>query len=177
MLSVIFLCILMIILSTLSVFWHQIYSNNWNWLASELESDLQDIMDRGKKWLVDFNAEKFQLVSFDQSNNTGATDVKMYGSALEEKSSLKMLALTFSCKLDWESYIISFTKTTSEKIGALICSMKFLSREVALCLYKSTIQQCIKYCYHVWASAPGCYLELLDELQKQICRTGDPSFS
>ena len=28
------------------------------WLASELESDLQDAMDWGRKWLVDFNAEK-----------------------------------------------------------------------------------------------------------------------
>ena len=34
-------------------------------LASELESDLRDTVDWGKKWLVDFNAGKTQLVSFD----------------------------------------------------------------------------------------------------------------
>ena len=34
-------------------------------LASELESVLQDSMDWGKKRLVDFNAGKTQLVSFD----------------------------------------------------------------------------------------------------------------
>ena len=56
-------------------------------LASELESDLQDTMDWGRKWLIDFNAGKTQLVSFDQSNNTVATDVKMNGFVLEEKSS------------------------------------------------------------------------------------------
>ena len=33
-------------------------------LASELESDLQDTMDWCKKWLVDFSAEKTQLVFF-----------------------------------------------------------------------------------------------------------------
>ena len=43
-----------------------------------------------------------------------------------------MLGLTFSSKLDWGSYIISIAKTASKKIGALICSMKFLSPEVAL---------------------------------------------
>ena len=84
------------------------------------------------KWLVDFNAEKIQLVSFDQSNNTGAIDVKMDGSVIEEKSSFKMLGLTFSSKLDWGSYITSIAKTASKKIGVLICSMKFLSPEVAL---------------------------------------------
>ena len=34
-------------------------------LDSELESDLQDTVDLGKKWLVDFNSGKTQLVSFD----------------------------------------------------------------------------------------------------------------
>ena len=51
-----------------------------------------------------------------------------------------MLELTFSSKLDWGSYIISIAKTASKKIGALICSMKFLSPEVAPYLYKSTIR-------------------------------------
>ena len=72
-------------------------------LASELESDLRDTVDWGRKWLVDFNAGKAQLVSFDWSNNTGANDVKMDGSFLEEKSSFKMLGLTFCSKLDWGS--------------------------------------------------------------------------
>ena len=71
-------------------------------LASELESDLQDTVDLGKKWLVDFNAGKTQLVSFDWSNNNnGSIDVKMGWSILEEKSSFTMLGLTFSSKLDW----------------------------------------------------------------------------
>ena len=53
--------------------------------------------------------------------------------------------------------------------------MKFLSPEVALYLYKSTIRPCIEYCCHVWAGAPSCYLELLDKLQKWICRIVGPS--
>ena len=58
-------------------------------LASELESDLRDTVDWGKKWLVHFNAGKTQLVSFDRSNNNGSIDVKRGGSILEEKSSLR----------------------------------------------------------------------------------------
>ena len=62
-----------------------------------------------------------------------------------------MLRLTFSSKLNWGSYIISIAKTASTKIGALICSMKFLSPEIAFYLCKSTICPCIEYCCHVWA--------------------------
>ena len=135
-------------------------------------------MDWGKKRLVDFNAGKTQLVLFDWSNNNGSIDVKMDGSVLEEKSSFKMLGLTFSSKLDWDSYIISITKTASKKIGgALIRSINFFSPEVALYLCKSTMRPYVEYCCHVWTSAPSCYLELLDKLQKQICRTVGPSLA
>ena len=140
-------------------------------MASELKSDLRDTVDWGKKWLVGFNAEKTQLVSFDQSNNTGSIDVKMDRSVVEDKSSFKMLGLTFSSKLDWGSYIIPIAKTASKKVGALIRSMKFLSPEVALYLYKSAICPCMEYYFHVWAGAPSCYLDMLDKLQKRICRT------
>ena len=58
-------------------------------------------MDFGRKWLVGFNAGKSQLVLFEQCNDTGAVDVKMDGPVLEEKSSLKMPRLPFSCRLDW----------------------------------------------------------------------------
>ena len=100
MLSVILLSVLMMLLSALNVIrqafdlWQQLE------LASKLESDLQDIVDWGRKWLVNFNQGKTQLVLFDRSNNTSAIDVKMDGSVFEEKSSFKMLGLTFSSKLD-----------------------------------------------------------------------------
>ena len=51
-----------------------------------------------RKWLIDFNAGRTQLVLFDWLNNTDAVDVKMDGSVLEEKSSFMMVGLTFSSK-------------------------------------------------------------------------------
>ena len=132
-------------------------------------------MDWGRKWLVDFNAGKTQLVSFDCSKNTGAIDEKMDGSAIEEKTSFKMLGLNFTSKLDWGSYIVSIAKTASKKIGALIRSTKVVSPQAALYFYKFTIQPCMEHCCHVWNGTPSCNLELLDKLQKRICRTVGPS--
>ena len=113
-------------------------------------------------WLVDFNDGKTQLVLFDWSNNPDAVDLKMDESVLEEKSSFKMLGFTFSSKLDWDFYIVSIAKTASKKVVTLICSLQFLSPEIALYLYKSTMQPCMEYWIHVWAAY--CYLELLDKL-------------
>ena len=35
----------------------------------------------------------------------------------------------------------------------------------------------MEYCCDVWAGTPSCYLELLDELQKMICRAVGPSLA
>ena len=35
----------------------------------------------------------------------------------------------------------------------------------------------MEYCCHVWADAPSCYLELLDKLEKRVCRTAGPSLA
>ena len=86
-----------------------------------------------------------------------------------------MLGLTFSSKLAWGCYIISIATIASKKIGALIRSMKFLSPEIALYVCKSSTRRYMEYC--VWAGAPSCYLELLDKLQKRICRTVGPSLA
>ena len=127
------------------------------------------------KWLVHFNAGKTQLVLFDRYNNAGDFNVKSDGSVLEKKLPFKMQGLTFSSKLHWILYIISIAKTASKKIVFFIRSMKFFSPEVALYLCKSTIRSWMKYCCHVLAGAPSCYLELLEKLQKRICRTVSPS--
>ena len=88
-----------------------------------------------------------------------------------------MLELILFSKLDWSSCIISIAITNSRKIGALIRSIKFLSPEVALYFYKSTIRLCMEYCCHIWAGASSCYLGFLEKLQKRICRTVVPSLA
>ena len=139
MLSVILLSMLMKPLSTLSVIRivHLTCGNNYGWL---LNLNLTNTtLQWGKKQLVDFNAGKTYLVSLVWPNNSGAVNVKMNVSVLQVKSLFKMLELSLTSELDWGFYMISIAGTVSKKIEVLIRSMKFLSSEVALCLYKSTI--------------------------------------
>ena len=103
MLSVLLLSTLTILISILSEITHLLCGNNQNWLLNL--NLVCKTLDWSRKWLVDFNVGKTQLVSLDLSNNTGAIDAKMDGSVIEEKFS-KLLGLTFSFKLDWGSYSI-----------------------------------------------------------------------
>ena len=81
-------------------------------LASEIESDGW-LAGAGSGLLISI-LKKTELTSFDWSNNNAvAINVKMEWSVLEEKSSFKMLGLTFSSRLDWDFHIISIAKTAS----------------------------------------------------------------
>ena len=112
MLSVILLSMLMILLSILNVIRHLICSNNFNWLLkfNLISKTLWTGARIGFLISVLGKLIWFQLTGL---RNTSSIDVKMDGSYLEEKSSFKMLSLTFSSKLDWSSYIISITKSAS----------------------------------------------------------------
>ena len=93
--------------------------------------------------------------------------MKIDGSILEEQSFFMMLGLYFACKLDWGSYIIFIAKAASKKIEALICSMKYLSFEVTVHLYKCTLWSCLEYCCHVLSSAPSWYLKCQIDYKKK----------
>ena len=57
-------------------------------------------------------------------------------------------------------------------MGALTLSLTLsLSPEIALYLYKSNMWPCMEYCCNAWNGVPSCYLQLLDKVQKRICRT------
>ena len=89
----------MILLSILSVNRHVICSNNLNWFLN-LNLIYKTLWTGARSGLLISMMGKTQLISFDRSNNNGSIDVKMDESFYKEKSSFKMLGLTFSSKLD-----------------------------------------------------------------------------
>ena len=167
MLSVILPSMLMILLCILNLIRHLVCGNNLNWLL-----DLNLIYKTLWAGVSGLLSSLLGKLSWFLSTGLIAMVLLMWKWMHLSlwKSWFKMLGLTFSSKLDWGSYITSIAKTTSKKIEAL-------SPEVALYLYKSTIQSCMEYCCHFRAGAPTCYLEILDKLQKQICRIVGPSLA
>ena len=175
MLSVILLSTLMILLSILSEIRRLICGNNLNWLLN-LNLIYETLWTGVRSGLLISMSKKLSWFCL-TSLMTMVLLMWKWMDLFLRKSRLLRWWGWFSCKLDWGSHIISIAKITSKKIGALIHSMKFLSPEVALYLYKSTIRPCMEYCCHVWAGATSCFLKLLDKLQKRLCRIVGPSLA
>ena len=147
-LSVILLSMLMILLSILSLIRDLICGNKNNWhLIYEAP------------WS---GADSGLLISMLEKLNWFCLMWKWMGLFLRENKHLRC-----SGWLSFLNWIEAFTLSILLK----------LDPEVALYLCKSTIHPSMKYCCQVRAGVPTCYLALLDKLQKQICRTLDPSLA
>ena len=97
----------------------------------------------GRKWLVDLNVGKTQQVSFEQSKNIVAIDVKMNGSVLEDK--LPFNGIDFGFLIGLGSYIIFIVETSFKKIGALICRLLCISINL-LCGLDGILWSCLDWC-------------------------------
>ena len=148
MLPIIFLSMLMILLSTPSVHRHLICGNNLNWLLNL--NLFYKALGWGRMWLVDFNAGKTQLVLFDWSNNTGAINVKMNGSVLEEKFFFEVLWLVFSSKLEWALSLSPLLKLPPRK-----CEPSFILLSLLCISINLTCNDAWNTC-HVLAVALSC---------------------
>ena len=140
MLSVILLSV-QTILPFISVTRHLICGNNLNWLLN-LNLICKTLWTGERRGLLISKLGKLSWFHLTALITVVLLMWKWMGLFSRENPLLR--CLTFSSKLDWGSYIISIAKTASKKIGALIRSMKFLSREVVLYLYKSAIRPCME---------------------------------
>ena len=156
--------------------WSSIWSVATLDLASELESDLQNTVDWGREWLVNFIAGKTQLVLFDWFNSNGAIHMEMDGSFLEEKYLLRCWG--WCSLLNWiEAFTLSLLlKLSPRKLEPWFVRWSFFLLRV-LCICINLLQPCMECCRHVWDGAHSFYWELLNKLQKWICSIVGPSLA
>ena len=142
-----------------------------------LESDLHDIVEWGKKWLVTFNAGKTKLLSVSKCHKATPFSIPMNGKDLPENNSFRLLGLTFSNSLTWNEYVEAIAKSAAQKVGSLYRARAYLTPECILYLYKASIRPCMEYCCHLWAGAPAHLLNLLDRIQNRVCNMVGPQLS
>ena len=154
MLSVILLSMLMMLLSTLNNIRHLICANNQNWLLN-LNLIYKALRTEAESGLLISMLKKFSWFRLASLKMLVLLMWKWMGLFLRKKHLLRWWV--WLSLLNWIGALaLSIAKITSTKI-AFISSIKFLSPEVDLHLYKSTIWPCMEYWFHVWAGAPSCY--------------------
>ena len=149
-------------------------------LSDSLSSDLEHVVEWGKRWLVTFNASKTKLLSLHhQRSDPHLASIEMNGCLLGEAQCFdKLLGLTITPDLKWNTYIKSIAKAAGKMVVSFYRSSRYLTADAILYLYKSQVRPRMEYCCHIWAGAARKTLSCLDRVQNRLrSLVGDALFS
>ena len=106
--------------------------------AAILNSDLEKINSRAKRWKVSFNEEKTELLTF-KKDNLPVYPLSFGNIVLEDKECHKHLGLTFQSNGKWEKHINSIIRKVTFLISCLRSFKYKLCRKPLNAMYKSFI--------------------------------------
>ncbi len=95
---------------------------------------------------------------------------EMGDATLDEVSDFKLLGVTFSKDLSFNTHINSVANKIAKLSGFIIRCTRNMSSAALLNLFKSLVLPHVVYCICVWAPFQGNHIDRLDRVQRKITR-------
>lgn len=92
-----------------------------------LAAGLEKLVDWDRKWFVNFNATKMELLSFTHHRETSLIPISMVDAQLHDGASQCLLGLMFSIDLRCNNYNESIAASTARNVGPLCHARRFFS--------------------------------------------------
>ena len=145
-------------------------------VAASLEKDLAALNAWAKRWLMQFNHSKTELLTIsnkkdvqsfrknglnadghyklDSDSNPNPHPLLRFGeSVLPEAATAKVVGLTFSSNLSWLPHINTIAKHANKAISILTRARKFLTTAALASIYKSHVRSRMEYLSPIWSGA------------------------
>ena len=91
-----------------------------------LQQDLDKLQEWEHDWLMQFNADKCEVIRITNKRNPLAHDYDIHGTKLQTVKNAKYLGVTISSDLSWNTHV----PTTAKKVTT---SLNFLKRNLHSC--------------------------------------------
>ena len=122
------------------------------------------------------NPAKFQVM-FMGRKLTDDLYLTINGVNLKAKNSVKLLGVTFDCKLNFDSHIEKLCKTASQKVKALFRIRPYLSVKYAKQLCNAYILSTFNYCPLIWMFCSKHSDKLINNVHKRALRATYQDFN
>lgn len=131
--------------------------------GSYARNDLQSVVNRVKKWLLNFTASKKKLLSFNHNREPNLFFISMTD-ANHQKKKRVFLVSHIPSDMKLSDNIEQPARSSSREVVSL-CHTDIFSHHI----YKSTNRKSIGNCWHVSFVTSSMYLQILDKIQRQVC--------
>ena len=139
-------------------------------IESVLNHDLDCINQWAKKWLVEFNPSKTEVMFFSLSKSQNRPNLTFAETHLSFVKDHKHLGITLSEDGSWHKHIDNITKSASQILGSMRMLKYKLKRETLNQIYVSYLRPLLEYASIVWDNCAKYEKELLDKIQLDAAR-------
>ena len=116
----------------------------------ELQNDLNKLMAWEKKWLMEFNPSKCEILSVTRKRSPTAYSYTLHGHTLNRVKSTKHLGLPITSDLNWNKHINNITARANPSLSFVKRNVKTRSRLIETKVYKALERPRLEYCSTVW---------------------------
>ena len=133
----------------------------------KLQRDLQRIYEWAEKNCMEFNGDKFEMISHGKPSND---DNRLYkgpnGEEIKEKQTIKDLGIVINEKSDFSDHITKTASACKAMSGFIMRTFKTRSTKPLLMLYKTYIRSKAEYCNLVWSPHTQKEVAIIESIQR-----------
>ncbi len=134
---------------------------------------LGDIMAWGRRWQVQFAAEKTQAILISRSREDARLlegKLRFGEDTLAFKDSINILGVEVDSTLCFNRHLETVAHRASLRVTLLRRVRHLLDADGLMKLYKAQVRPVMEYCPLSWMSSAQCHLSLLDKVQRRAER-------
>ena len=138
--------------------------------SQTLQTDLHTLELWERKWDMEFNPTKCQVIHITRSKNIIPTSYYLHNTKLEATKSAKYLGVTISDNLSWNTHINNITKTANQTLGFLRRNIKVHSEQLKSVAYQTLVRPQLEYCSTIWSPNSECGIHQIEAVQRRAAR-------
>jgi hypothetical protein len=137
----------------------------------ELQSDLENLQEWGRKWNLNFNAKKCKVLTVTRKQNPVCFNYNLNCHVLEKVSCIKDLGIKIDSELKWSNHINYIVSKANRMLHLVKRSVGYSAPPaVKKQLYLSLVRSNIEYCSQVWSGTTRQNIIKLERVQRSASR-------
>ena len=118
--------------------------------AHRLQADLNKLAEWGQRWLMEFNAEKCQVLRVTRRRHIVEHQYTLHGKELETCTAAKYLGITISSDLRWNKHVDEVCSKANKTLGFLRRNLRVSSPKLKTLAYFSLVRPLVEYAAPAW---------------------------
>jgi len=147
-------------------------------VTETINTDLAQLYDWSKTWLIDLNPTKTVCMTVSLSSNVIAPTPSFRGAPISNVLSHKHLGVVLNARAGWSDHVRYIEDKVSKRIGILRSLKSKLTRTSLSKIYSVYIRPLLEYADTVWDNITIAQSETIEKLQLECLRiiTGLPRY-